>query len=173
MKQCPDGYELELYLDEELPSDRQEQLAAHLRLCTNCKKLAENLLKENMLFASALTTAPIPPNLIATIALRMNAHKKIRNQLLTILIPAVIGLAGTLASFVMFWSPLFDELRIILEYVAIEKLIAQIALMSVGLFKELAQMVLSGRIIEPALTLFVICIAITQIKLNLGGRINV
>jgi len=136
MKQCPNGFEWELYLDGELPRARREELAGHLADCPDCGGLVEDLRRESALLAAALAATPLPPGLAAAIERRLAAAENGEGWL-RLFLPA-LGLTGMLVALVAGWWPLFEKLGVVVRLLGGEEMLPRLVYLTAKLIGGLA-----------------------------------
>lgn len=170
--QCPGEYELELYLDGELPPARQEELTGHLADCPACGGMVASLRREGALLSSALAATPLPFDLAAVIEYRMVATVDSGKRWLWFFLPALC-LAAMSVALNTGWWPLFEKLRTLLNLLGFGDLLLQFAIFIAGILEGLADAAVRGKSVLPALTVLILCLLWTQLELRKGGKAHV
>jgi len=168
---CPGDFEWSLFLDNELPPARKEELKEHLAGCRDCSLLVDSLQGETSLIGAALAGTPLPPNLAAFIGHRLRSQKETETGWIFISIPAVALTGIFAASAAGLWSLLENVLSFI-KLMAGGTLISEAVLLMAGLLRQAARASLNGELALPALVVMIFCLAWIKLKLRKGGPVN-
>ncbi|HBV97225.1 MAG: hypothetical protein JL50_09135 [Peptococcaceae bacterium BICA1-7] len=165
---CPGNFEWSLFLDNELPPAKKEEMEEHLDRCRDCRLLADSLQEENRFIGAALAATPLPLNLEEFIRHRLRSKSRAEIRWLFILIPAA-ALTGILAvSAAGLWS-LLENVFFFAIMLAGGTLFTEAALIIAGLLRQAALASLSGELALPALMVIVFCLTWIKIRLRKGG----
>lgn len=170
--QCPEQYEWELFVDKEMSPLRQGELKSHLEGCPACGTLLATLRQEDELIAVALAATPFPPDLTAVIKSRLVKAGDHGRRWLRLFLPA-LALTGMLVALGIGWWPLFEKLQAVLNLLGFGDPLLQLIFLAAGVMRGLAEAVIRGKSVMPALTVFVLCVLYVQLKIKLGGRAHV
>lgn len=170
--QCANQFEWELFVDEELSAAELERLEKHLGQCPGCREIVNRVRREGASIASALAATPLAPDLAAAIERRLTATNESAGRWLWFFTLA-LGPVGIFLAYSAGWFALLENLRAVLTLFLGQGLHVTFVFTAAKILGGLAEAVLRGKPVLPALAILFICILWVQFKLFKGGNAHV